>query len=591
MIDWKRQTTYYLLTLVAVMLGYAVVYHEAMAAFEGREPTFLHSLQVVVETFTTTGFGSDAPWWSPEMNLLVIVMDLTGVVLIFMALPVFVFPLLEERLSTTVPTSVAGYEDHVVICAHTPRGETLVQELDSMDVASLFVVSDRDEARDLYERGRSVIHGDPESVETLEGACVADARALVADADDETNASVVLSAKEAAPDTRVVSLIESPEVADYHRYAGADLVVSPRRMLGERLASKATTAVSANLGEGGLSVGGDGIGGDEPPGDDAGDGDGSTDDENEGDEPAVDAVDADESAVDAVEIGGELEIAELLVHRGSPLVGERLADSGVADLRGTNVIGAWFRGEFVTPPSPDDVIDEHTILLVAGPESQLERLKELTLSATRHSGGGAVLVAGYGEVGSTVAEALAAAGSRTVVVDRVEGPGVDVVGDATDPQTLSSAGIEDARSVVFALADDTATIFATLVAKQLAPAVEVIARANDAENVPKLYRAGAEYVLALSTVSGRMLASDLLDEEIISPSTQIEIVRTAAPRLAGRSLAQADVRARTNCTVIAAERGGEILTEIGPDFVVRDDDALIVAGTDGDINRFNELAS
>ncbi|WP_101296703.1 potassium channel family protein [Halegenticoccus soli] len=538
---WKRQTASYLLTLAAVMLVYAVLYHEAMAAFEGREQSFLHSLQVVVETFTTTGFGSDAPWQSPEMNLLVIVMDLTGVILIFMALPVFVFPLLEESLSTTVPTSVDGYRDHVVICSHTPRGETLVQELDAVDVSYLFVEPDRERARQLYEGGWDVIFGDPESVEVLEGACVGDARAIVADADDETNASVILSAKQAAPDSRVISLIESPDVADYHRYAGADAVVSPRRLLGERLASKATTAVSAEVGG-------------------------------------------------AVEIGEDLEIAELLVHRGSPLEGKRIADSGVGELRGTNVIGAWFRGEFVTPPAPDDVIDEHTILLVTGPEAQLERLKELTLSETRRRRRGRVLVAGYGEVGSTVAEALAAADATSVVVDREDKPGVDVVGDATDPRTLEAAGIDSARSVVFALADDTETIFATLVAKQIAPEVEVIARANDADNVAKLYRAGAEYVLALATVSGRILASDLLDEEVIAPDAQIEIVRTEAPRLAGRSLADADVRARTNCTVIAAERDGEIVTDVGPDFVVRSGDSLVVAGTDADINRFNELA-
>jgi hypothetical protein len=74
----------------------------------GRPISFLHALQVVVETFTTTGFGSDAPWETPEMNVLIIVMDLTGVALIFLALPVLVFPLFEEAISTTVPTEAPG---------------------------------------------------------------------------------------------------------------------------------------------------------------------------------------------------------------------------------------------------------------------------------------------------------------------------------------------------------------------------------------------------------------------------------------------------------------------------------------------------
>ena len=67
------------------------------------------------------------------------------------------------------------------------------------------------------------------------------------------------------------------------------------------------------------------------------------------------------------------------------------------------------------------------------------------------------------------------------------------------------------------------------------------------------------------------------------------IVRTHAPALVGTSLAEADVRARTNCTVIAAERNGELITEVGPDFVVQTDDTLVVASPDRDVNRFNEL--
>ena len=101
---WQRRIVYYSTALVGVMLVYAVLYHHGMRAFESEQQTFLHSLQIVVETFTTTGFGSDAPWASPEMNALVILMDLTGVALIFMALPVLAFPLFEEALSTTVPT-------------------------------------------------------------------------------------------------------------------------------------------------------------------------------------------------------------------------------------------------------------------------------------------------------------------------------------------------------------------------------------------------------------------------------------------------------------------------------------------------------
>ncbi|MFW6435123.1 MAG: ion channel, partial [Halovenus sp.] len=96
---WYRRTLYYFVTLVTVIALYAIIYHYGITEIEGRSKTFFQSLEVVVQTFTTTGFGEDAPWETDIMNLLVIVMDLTGVFLIFLALPVLVFPLFEEALS------------------------------------------------------------------------------------------------------------------------------------------------------------------------------------------------------------------------------------------------------------------------------------------------------------------------------------------------------------------------------------------------------------------------------------------------------------------------------------------------------------
>ncbi|UPV76589.1 NAD-binding protein (plasmid) [Halorussus limi] len=540
---WKRRTLYYLGTLVVVFFAFALAYDYGMAVYESHEQPFYRSMQVVVETFTTTGYGSDAGWESLEMNIFVMVMDLTGVVLIFAALPVFVVPLFENALSTTLPTAAEDLEDHVVICTHSPRAEALISELESWDVEYVIVEPDRETALDLYESGHSVIHGDPESVETLTAANLGEATALVADASDEVDVSIVLTAREAEADVRIVSVVEDPEHETYHELAGVDEVLSPRRLVGESLANKVTTAVSTELGS-------------------------------------------------AVEIGEDFEIAELSVQRGSELVGHTLAESGIRERSGANVIGAWLEGEFETPLSPDVELAAGTVLLVAGRQAQLERLKELTRSQARRPRRGSVLVVGHGEVGATVTDALASANIPYTVVDIAEKPGVDVVGDTTDPETLEEAGIEEARTVVFTVADDTLTGFGTLVARDLNPGIEVLARAEETENVRKIYRAGADYVLALATVSGRMLASTILErEEVISMDKQVEIVRTTAPEFAGQTLSEADVRARTGCTVVAIERDGAVLTEIGPDFRFRRDDDVIVAGTDEGVNRFTTLAN
>ncbi|PSP95859.1 metal transporter [Halobacteriales archaeon QS_4_62_28] len=539
---WQRRTALYVVGLVAIVLGFTVAYDYGMTVFDNRPRAFIHSLQVVVETFTTTGFGSDAPWESVEMNVLVILMDVTGVLLIFLALPVLLFPLFEEAMSTTVPTAIEnGLSDHVVICSFTPRGKTLVAELDTWTVDYVIVEPDRERATELYEEGYRVIHADPQSVGGLEAARLSAARALVADAADEVNTSIILTAREVDDSVPTVSVVEEPDRERYHELAGADTVVSPRRLLGESLAGKVTTDISTAVG-------------------------------------------------DTIEIGQDFDIAELPIHRGSDLVGRSLADSGIREQAGVNVIGAWFKGEFESPPSPEATLDNGTVLLVAGREDQLQQLKDMTLTSVRQFGHGETVVVGYGEVGQTIARKLDEAGLNDTVIDRNEKPGVDIVGDATEPDELRAAGVESAQTTVLALSEDTDTEFATLVIRDLNPDVEIIARAEETENVQKMYRAGADYVLSLATISGRMLASTILaDEQVISMDEQVEIVRTTANELAGQTLGEARVRGRTGCTVVAVERNGTVITDVGPDVHIEAGDELVVAGTDAAIDRFRNV--
>lgn len=535
----QRRFLLYVAAFVVAVVVYTLVYTWAMAAFENQQRSLFESLLVVVETFTTTGYGEDAVWETPQLIGLMVAMQFTGVFFIFMALPLFVAPWIEATLSTTPPSRIDDIRNHVVVCGWTGRTDTLIEELDLFDVPYLVIETDRDLATELHEADVPVIHGDPETPETLEGARVGAARAVVCDLDDETNAAVALEAREVAEDrdVQVITFAEDPALERYHRYAGADHVFTPRKLIGESLAKKVTTSVTTEVG-------------------------------------------------DAIEIGEDIEIVELPVQTGAELVDTSIAQSGIRERTGANVIGAWFRGEFVSPPSPESVIDERTVLLVVGRSDQLEKLKQLTLSESRRLRRGPVVVAGYGEVGSTVEASVSRAGLPCRVIDRVERPGVDHVGDVTEPEELEAAGIAEASTVILALGDDTQAIFATLVIRELAPEIEIVARANDTDAVQALYRAGADYVLALSTVSGRMLASTIREEDVISFDQQIEIVRTDAGALAGRTLAQSDIRARTGCTVVAVDRDGSLLTELDADFRIQDGDELIVAGPDHGIAAF-----
>ncbi|GAA0507672.1 Trk K+ transport system, NAD-binding component [Halorubrum aquaticum] len=536
---WQRRVVGYFFMLFLALVGTAVAYRWGMATYEGRPQTFLDSLQFTVEMFTTTGFGGDAPWDSPQMQAFIVVTDLLGMALLVGALPVVATPLLEAAFTETAPTTLEnGVSGHVVICSYTTRAEVLIEELEAHDVPYVVVESDRERADELYGDGHRVIRADPESAEGLTAARLTEARALVADVSDRVDASIVLAAKELAEDVSVVSVVDDPELERYHRLAGADHVLSPRPLLGRGLAAKVTTALRTELDE-------------------------------------------------AVAIGEDLRLAEVSVRHGGELAGSTLADSGIRERAGVNVVGAWFQGEFDASPSPDATLTRGTVLLVSGRSDQLQRLVEMTQSSVRRFAAGRTVIAGYGQVGRAVAAELDDAGIPYTVVDADAREGVDVVGDVTEPETISEARVANADTVVIALPDDTTTEFATLVIRDTAPDTEIVARVDEESNVSKTYRAGADYVLSLATVTGRMSASRLLEgRDVLSIEQQVEVIRLEAPRLVGRTLFEADVRGETGCTVMAIERGEEVITEMGPETTVERGDELVVVGTDDGIRAF-----
>jgi Trk K+ transport system NAD-binding subunit len=147
--------------------------------------------------------------------------------------------------------------------------------------------------------------------------------------------------------------------------------------------------------------------------------------------------------------------------------------------------------------------------------------------------------------------------------------------------------VSDARAVVLAVPDETATEFATLVVRDVNETAEIIARADKSDAIAKTYRAGADYVLSLATVSGRSVASAVLEDEgLLSLGTTVAVIETGVGSLAGQRIVDADIRDRTGCTVVAVERDDDLMTEFDPDFQFNRDDTLVVAGTDEGTNRF-----
>ncbi len=535
----NRRTVYYLALVVVTTVVLTAIYNTGMSVWEGESQPLYRSLEVVFQSFTTTGYGEDAPWGSLEMNILVIVMQLAGIGLILTAADVFAVPWLRDALRPSVPEAVSDRDEHVVICGFTPRTDVLIAELDARDRSYVLVEPDEELALDLHEDGYTVVTGDPESTAVLQRAGIDTARAVVTDVADDTNASIALSATETAPEVGVVSLVEDAPLGRYHRIAGVDTVHSPRQLLGKRLAGEVPTAVSTTVEEG-------------------------------------------------VDIGESLELVELSVEAGSDLHGRAVADTELEDRFGVIVVGAWFDRDFETQLDPATALTADTRLLVAGETARLDDLREATSATVSEFGPERVVLAGYGETGRAVEDALSDTDATLTVLDVDDKPGIDVVGDARDPAVLEAAEIGSASVLILTVGDNTTAVFATLIATDLNPELDVLVRATTGDDEDKLYRAGADYVEALSTVSGRMLASTVFeDEDLLAYDQQISIVRLQAPGLVGRTVAEAGIRERTGCSVVALFRDGEPITAPETEGLsFRADDEVVIAGTESAISRF-----
>lgn len=530
-----------LVGLASILILYTLIYQWAMATFEGEYRTFFQSLQTVVETLTTAGFGGDSDYWRTDaMNLVIIAMNLSGVLLVFLAIPMFAVPLFRQAMDTRPPTS-SDLTDHVIICGHSLRDEVLSDELDDADIPYLYIDSNPEIVHLLLEQDRPAILGDSERIQTFHDANTEHARAVVADINDAKNPTVILSARRVNPDINIVSVVRDATAAPHHRYAGAHDVVESPRVLGESLAMRAIASLAEKFRE-------------------------------------------------ALEVENGPTVTELLIEEDSELVGQSLKDATVFDELEITVIGGWFGGKFIISPTAETVIESNTILLVTGAYEDMSEIRARRLPPHLDDRN-RVVVCGYGVVGRAVAETLEVEGMEYEIIDIDPATDADVIGDVTDPETIARVSPDSARAIVLALDDDTTTIYATLMLKQLVPDVELIARVHDPDNVWKLYNAGADFVLSMSVITGEMLASKLIeDREILTPQVEFEFARFEAPELAGQSLAEAHIRARTGCTVVAIERGDDLLTELRPTHTIEADDVLIVSGTDEAIRRFAGMA-
>jgi voltage-gated potassium channel len=540
----------YIAGIAAIVAFYTVLYNYGMRTVEGRPQSIFHSFQTVIETLTTTGYGADSPWGTPTMNVLVVAMQVTGIGIGFVTLRILIIPLF-ERAPLDLSDRLTPKNDHVVVAEYRHDTELLLDELEALDVDYVLLDSDESVAVSLSDDGYQAISGDPEERRDLDRAGIERARMLITDAGDRT-ASVVLTALEANPDLRVLSFTASTRRRAALTEVGVDRSIAPGALIGERLAEKATVPVSMN-GPVGTRPGPD----HEPT---------------EGD--------------DAGTAASEIVIREVIIRRGSPFLGVPVRESPLARHPHIALVCGWFDGELQMDPSPSDRLTPNTVLVVAGPAGEIDAAADELgrVRSIRGRQSERVIVAGLGEGGTAAVEALPDSVSTTTID---QDPTVEptVVGDATEPETLVAARIQDADSLIVTADDDATALLTVAMARSLAEDLEILARVTEAEKTAAAFRAGADYVLSVQRLCSRLVAGEVYGERVMEPASQIRLVRTTAEQWVGRTVG--DVRLDDlEYTVVGVLRDGSVRTDETTE--ITPDDEVFIAGSDEAIQAFEQ---
>jgi len=288
-------------------------------------------------------------------------------------------------------------------------------------------------------------------------------------------------------------------------------------------------------------------------------------------------------------LGNKLQVGEARITRDSVLAGKTLAEANLGQHAGVTVIGQWIGGKLITPPTPDMRLEPGGILILVGNTASLQRFMDLCAGARQLRRQGAFFIAGGGEVGRKVAELLTDAGEETFLIDTQPGSGVNLVGNVLDTQILKQAGVENVQAVILALNTDSTTLFATVIFKDLAPDVPVIARVNRAENVERIYAAGADFALSISQVSGQLLAWRLLGKESVAVDPELRVIKVSIRGLEKYHPSDSNIRIKTGCTVVAVERGDELVVEFGADFRFEPKDSVYICGSAEAAQKYYEI--
>ena len=524
--------------LVVVILLYAALFQVIMVQVEGQSHSWVTAVYWTVVTMSTLGFG-DVTFTSDTGRLFSLVVLVSGIVLLLVVLPFsfirfFYAPWLEAqvrlRAPRRVPSSVRG---HIIISRHDEIAAALIERLRPDGIPYYVVEPDPAAAAHLVGEGISAVTGELDSRTTYEGLQVQQARLLLANCEDTTNANITLTVREVSGDVPIVGIVEHEDSTDILELSGCTHVLPLKVRLGEYLANRASTGLGK---------------------------------------------------ADVIGTFEGLQIAEFSA-RDTPFSGLAVRETELRARVGLNIVGVLHRGR-MRPAFPDTPITGESIVVVVGTPAQLAALDSLLETQPRSKT--PTLVIGAGTVGRAATRALKRKGLAVHVLERdpqkqerlMSVADQVFVGDASDREALMKAGLADAPSALLTTNDDAVNVYLAVYCRRLRPDLRIVSRITHNRNLEAIHRAGADFALSYSSLGAEAVVSYLEGHEIVILEEDVDLFSVQLPSsLENKTLAESGIGSRTGLSVVAVQRDGQLVTNLRASMQLEAGAQLIMLGS------------
>ncbi|HPQ91254.1 potassium channel protein [Mesotoga prima] len=221
------------------------------------------------------------------------------------------------------------------------------------------------------------------------------------------------------------------------------------------------------------------------------------------------------------------------------------------------------------------------------------------------------IVIGGGDLGSTIAHEMSKRNNDVVIVEKSEerlkdltsregGKLIYVSGDATEEETLKSAGVEKAQGLMSCLPDDVDNIFVVLTARGMNKSMKIISKVAHRENINKLNYAGADKVIPIQEIGAHRMVTMMLNPTVIgfldtisqSGSLQLRFEEVKVPgnfRPEGMTLEALKIPQRIGLIVIATVCDGVNKFNPSASTIVKPGDSLMVLGEHEQVEKLQSL--